>query len=121
MARKKNRRKLTDDQKRWLASLQELVKRVKWTGDQDLKEAVEGRFAVLHADTSPKLERDPRTGEMKSVGYVHEPDWEAFDIVVGADDYAGAQEVARWNPNPRLLVVDLDGLQVMKDVRKNWK
>ena len=124
MGRKRNKRKLTDDQKRWLKNLQDYVASpfFKWTGDQDLKDAVEGKFAVFHADVSKRYERDPRTKKMVDKGYMWaDQEWSAFDVVVGADDYPGAEAVVKMNPSPRLLIVDLESLETLKDVKKDWK
>jgi hypothetical protein len=110
---KKNKRRLTEDQKRWLQKLKNYVNSppFRWTGDQDLKEVIEGKYVVFHSDVS---------SDGKG-GYLYEEDeWDVYNIVVGTDTYEEAECVAKWNPSPRLLIVELEACEVLKDVKKPW-
>lgn len=114
MGKKRNKRKLTEDQKRWLKRLEEFVSSpfFRYTGNQDLKEVVEGKFVVVHADTST----DPETGKF----LYEDGEWDAYSVVVGADDYPGVEAIAKWNPSPRNLIVNLDSFEIIKEVRRMW-
>jgi len=96
-------RKLTEDQQRWLGVLQEFLKhRVKFQGNQNLKESIEGKFAVVCSDAD------------------RGPDYDVYCSVVGADDFPGAEVIAKWTPNPHMLIVELEAGEVLKEIKKPW-
>jgi hypothetical protein len=102
MARKKAKRKLTPDQKKWLANLQEYLKGMNWVGDQDLKEFVEGKFGVLS---------------------VREEGWpeNTFDCFIGADDFAGAEAIVKYNSNAVSRIIELEACETLKEVKRSFK
>jgi hypothetical protein len=95
---KKNKRKLTPDQRQWLENLEEyLEKKVRWQGDQDLREVIEGRYVVL-SDRGPPI----------------------FNCAIGTDDLENAEAIVKYNCDTHARIVDLDTLQVVKDVKRHW-
>jgi hypothetical protein len=98
---KKNKRKLTEDQKRWLGKLKDyMASEITWEGDQDLKDVVEGKFVIFATN--------------KDV-----PD-NTFDIATGVETFPQADAVVDWNYSRVARIVDLESFETLREVKKPW-